>query len=83
MLKQAAILKHLETKGSITALEALGLYGVFRLASCVERFRKAGHDISTVKKLDPNGQEYGRYLYHGKLVEVDMRPKAGDLRASA
>ena len=55
------ILNHLESKGSISALEALSLYRINRLAARVEELRKSGHDIETEMKTDMTGKRYARY----------------------
>lgn len=57
------VLSHLTDVGSITALEALGLYGVFRLAARIFDLRKQGHDIITEVRRDHNGKSYARYVY--------------------
>ncbi len=38
---------HLKTNGSITPIEALNLYGSFRLASRISELRQDGNDIVT------------------------------------
>ena len=60
--RTAEILAHLKReKHGITALGALGVYGVFRLASTIHRLRERGHAIVTERCFDLRGQEYGRY----------------------
>lgn len=54
------ILEHLQTKGTITPLEALNLYGNFRLSVVIKRLRKY-HVISTDKPTD--GKDYAVYRY--------------------
>ena len=46
MTQTAAILAHLQTR-ELTPLEALDLYGCFRLAARIDELRAAGHDIVT------------------------------------
>jgi hypothetical protein len=41
------ILHHLKTRKSITAVEALNLYGSFRLAARIKDLRDTGHHIET------------------------------------
>lgn len=41
------ILQHMKAAGSITALDALSLYGCFRLAARIKDLRDAGHNIVT------------------------------------
>ena len=52
---------HLKAGRSISPLEALGLYGVFRLAARMKELRDAGWDITTDIKRDPNGKTYATY----------------------
>jgi hypothetical protein len=60
------IQEYLESGRSITALEALSNFGIFRLASAIEVLRKRGMNIETDLKEDPNGKTYARYT----LVEA-------------
>lgn len=57
------ILKHLTKGKSLTQLEALSLFGCFRLAAAVHDLRNAGHDIQTETKTDENGKHYARYRF--------------------
>lgn len=41
------VLKHLKSGKTLTALQALNWYGVFRLAARVLDLKAAGHDIIT------------------------------------
>ena len=52
---------HLTSGKSITQLEALGLYGLFRLAARIKELRDKGWDISTEIRNDPNGSSYAAY----------------------
>lgn len=56
-----AILEHLRSSRSITALEALNLYGVFRLASRIHDLRKCGITIETRPKTTPSGKKIAEY----------------------
>jgi hypothetical protein len=53
---------HLASGKSITQLEALGLYGMFRLAARIKELREAGWAISTDMREDPNGNKYAAYI---------------------
>jgi len=65
--KMAKILHHLEAGKTITPLEALGLYGSFRLSAVVYSLKKRGYDIYTNLKKDMNGSVYAEYsLVRGK-----------------
>lgn len=60
--KISKIKAHLNKGLSITPLEALGLYGVFRLASDIEKLRRLDDmDIITDIETAPNGSTYARY----------------------
>lgn len=62
--KTSNILKHLQTYGTITPLEALNLYGVYRLSVTISRLRRH-HSISTEKPKD--GKDYAVYRYNYPL----------------
>ena len=47
MSQKTEILTHLETGASITPIEALMQYGIFRLADVIFKLREDGHDITT------------------------------------
>lgn len=82
--QNSQVLSHLQSGKSITALEALGVYGIFRLASRIDELRKdlrlAGskHIIVTEMVNDPKGKRYARYrliaparaLVDGKAVGI-------------
>ena len=55
------IINHIQTKGTITPLEALSAYGCFRLAARILELKDRGYDIDrrTVKR---NGKEYAEYF---------------------
>lgn len=52
---------HLKSGRSITALEALGLYGMFRLAARIKELKDRDWQIDTTMKRDINGKQYGEY----------------------
>lgn len=56
-----AILKHLECKGSITPLEALNLFGCFRLGARIFDLREAGYNIKTEIIIN-NGKRFAKYI---------------------
>jgi hypothetical protein len=47
MSKHAEIRKHLQSGNSLTGLEAIDLYQVYRLSSVINRLRKEGLEIET------------------------------------
>ena len=53
--------KHFRTGRSLTQLEALALYGVFRLAARVKEMKDDGWNLVTTIKRDPNGCPYAEY----------------------
>lgn len=55
------IIRHLQRGKSITPLEALGVYGVFRLAAVIYDIKKAGFAVHTDLHTDTNGKRYARY----------------------
>ncbi|MDF0504866.1 helix-turn-helix domain-containing protein [Burkholderia cenocepacia] len=70
--------QYLESGRSITALEALSNFGLFRLASAIEVLRKRGLNIVTDTKQDPNGKAYARYT----LVKVVNEPPKAESEAA-
>ena len=62
-----AVLKHLQSKGHITSMEAIELYGATRLSGIIYTLREHGYNIIT-QKLDGvnrygNKMKYAKYLY--------------------
>ena len=55
------IKKHLKDGYSLTALEALSLFGAYRLAAHIEVLRKRGMPIVTTMNTDVTGRTYARY----------------------
>lgn len=60
------VLTHLQNGQSITALEALGVYGIFRLSACIYNIRQAGYEVETVRRSDARGRHYARYYLRGE-----------------
>jgi hypothetical protein len=70
---------YLESGRSITPLEALSNFGIFRLATAIDTLRKRGLNIETEMKKDPNGKTYARYvLGEEKVAEVAPKFNVGD-----
>ena len=66
MTQEEAIREHLESGRDITPLEALDLYGVFRLAARVDSLRQSGLDIETI--IERRGKKrYARYKLRGPV----------------
>ena len=64
MAQETQILNHLKKK-SITPIEALNLYGCFRLAARISDLRNDGYNIKTT--IIKNGQKrYAKYFLNQK-----------------
>jgi hypothetical protein len=55
------VLNHLTSRGSISQLEALHVYGIMRLAACIYDLRQIGIQIKTRYKKDMKKKRYARY----------------------
>lgn len=71
MTQNEKILRHLETYGSITPLEALEEYGIMRLASRISDLKKEGAPIkASIKKSKNRFGETVRYAVYRLNKEV-------------
>ena len=65
MTQRESILAHLKKHGSITPMEALDMYGCFRLGARIKELREMGFNIRTVMvhKDNPSGRgkAFARY----------------------
>ena len=61
MTQNQQILSHMKTGKDITPLQAIGLYGVYRLAARINDLRKQGVPIETVIRTDGQGRTYASY----------------------
>jgi len=61
MTQNQQILSHLKPGKDITPLQALGLYGVYRLAARINDLRKQDVPIETVIRTDGQGRTYASY----------------------
>jgi hypothetical protein len=80
MTQVAQVRAHLEAGKSLTPARAMAVYGIFRLASCIEDLRRAGMKIDTIIKFDEMGKKYGEYRLHKPIVygaEVQVKPGQG------
>lgn len=73
LTQQEQLLQHFRKTPTITPLEALGLYNIFRLAAVVHELRNQNHKITMKIKTAPNGNPYGQYKYHGVIQELPRR----------
>lgn len=55
------VLKHLKKHKTITPLEALGVYGIYRLAARILELRQSGINVITKMQKDANYKPYARY----------------------
>lgn len=55
------IKEHLESGRSITPIEALNLYGCFRLSGRIYELREQGMNISKVMAEASNGKKFAKY----------------------
>ena len=61
MTQREKIINHLTTRRSITSVEAIGLYGITRLAAVVHRLKNEGYDIEATLKHGVNKTLYAEY----------------------
>lgn len=69
MTQQDAILNHLQSGQSLTPLDALKLYGCFRLSGRILELRQQGYDIRT------DTERNGRKAYARYWLAHDMFPR--------
>lgn len=55
------VLRHLEKEGSLSPLEALFVYGIYRLSASIHEIRKQGWKVLTTMHEDASGKKYARY----------------------
>ena len=61
--------RHLLSGNTLTGLQAIDLFKVYRLSSVIKRLRDKGLDIETVKRSNGN-KEYGEYRIAKKQGEL-------------
>jgi hypothetical protein len=61
MTQKQKVLRHMTLNNHITPLEAMGLYGIFRLAARIFELRASGIEIDTNVVTSPTGLPYARY----------------------
>ena len=80
MTQDAIVLKHLQERGSITALSAVNDYGILRLSERIRELKAAGYEIDSTTETGLNRYgaktRYTRYVYKGKrpCASDDTRP---------
>jgi hypothetical protein len=60
-VQNVLVLDHLK-KAPITPIDALHLYGCFRLAARIYELREDGHQIHTNRVLNSDGNPYAEYV---------------------
>tara|TARA_R110002153_G_C13028126_1_gene468388 strand:- start:247 stop:465 length:219 start_codon:yes stop_codon:yes gene_type:complete len=61
MTQSNQVMSHLETGRSLTSIEAIGLYGITRLAAVVYSLHKQGRTIKVNMKTGVRGKAYASY----------------------
>lgn len=69
MTQTNAILSHLKSGHSITAIEALDLFQCFRLAGRINDLRKEGHNIKTTT-IHRGGKSYALYSLNEAMADA-------------
>ena len=64
--KTEQVLNHLQRYGSITSLDAIGMYGATRLSAIIYNLRKRGYVIDMIRI--PFTDRYGNYSWYGKYI---------------
>lgn len=62
MTQKENIKKHLEDYGAITPIEALNLYGCFRLGARIYDLKEDGMEIET-EMVQDRKKRYAKYIY--------------------
>ena len=62
------VYQHLEQYRTISPQEALGCYGIMRLAPRILELRCDGHVITTTMLKTTEGKPYARYRLHSPIV---------------
>lgn len=62
------ILAHLQKGKTITPIESMIVYNIYRLSDCILKIRNAGHDVLMEMCQDERGKKYGRYSLATKLT---------------
>jgi|TARA_R110002074_G_scaffold44462_1_gene115634 hypothetical protein len=61
MTQTNTVINHLNNNRKLTSIEAIGLYGITRLAAVVYTLRKSGLDVTTTMKDGVNKTQYAEY----------------------
>lgn len=55
------ILAHLEKGKTVTPMESMIVYSIYRLSDCIFKIRNAGYVVVTEERQDAQGHKYARY----------------------
>ena len=66
--KTKEVLKHLQTYGTITSMEAINLFGATRLSAIIFNLRKRGYNIVSVDKVTKD--RYGHTVPYSEYTLV-------------
>ena len=61
MTQTQTVLNHLTNNRKLTSIEAIGLYGITRLAAVVYDLKKQGLEVETTMKNGVNSTQYAQY----------------------
>jgi hypothetical protein len=61
MSQVKTVINHLNNNRKITSIEAIGLYGITRLAAVVHSIKKSGVEVDTTMKDGVNKTKYAEY----------------------
>lgn len=68
--QESQILEYLQSGGALTPIEALNLFGCFRLGARIWNLRKAGHPIDD-ELVHEGRKKFSRYFWANKKAERD------------
>lgn len=69
MTQYKAVLEHLKTKGSLSSLQAIRLYGCTRLSARILEYKKQGYKFETTYKTTKN--RFGYYCSYAVYKLID------------
>jgi hypothetical protein len=61
MTQTQTVLNHLTNNRKLTSIEAIGLYGITRLAAVIHTLKSQGLDVETTMKNGVNKTQYAQY----------------------
>lgn len=71
MSQKKLVLNYLQSFGPITPLKANSEFGVWRLASVINRLRNDGHNILTLTRRTYSGRQFAEYhLVNGQYSRL-------------